>query len=94
MHPLGLTDDWADKLQGESFADDAAGITYEHYMQVRGLYCSCTAHRLSRIVFPAPEWYTRHAPLLHSGIGMHACFTCCAAHRHIYLLPWPACRLC
>ena len=35
MHPLGLTDDWADKLAGEAFSDDSAGITYEHYMQVQ-----------------------------------------------------------
>lgn len=34
MHPLGLTDDWSDKLRGQSFSDEAAGITYEHYMQV------------------------------------------------------------
>lgn len=36
MHPLGLTDDWADKLKGQAFTDDSNGITYEHYMQVRG----------------------------------------------------------
>ncbi len=35
MHPLGLTDDWADKLKGQAYTDDANGITYEHYMQVR-----------------------------------------------------------
>ena len=34
LHPLGLTDDWADKLRDQSFIDDAGGITYEHYMQV------------------------------------------------------------
>jgi hypothetical protein len=36
MHPLGLTDDWADKLRGQVFIDESNGITYEHYMQVRG----------------------------------------------------------
>ncbi len=42
MHPLGLTDDWADKLKGQAFSDDGNGITYEHYMQVRVLVtCRC-----------------------------------------------------
>lgn len=40
MHPLGLTDDWADKLKGQSHVDDAGGITYEHYMQVWCAGCS------------------------------------------------------
>lgn len=34
MHPLGLTDDWSDKLKGQLFDDEGTGITYEHYMQV------------------------------------------------------------
>jgi hypothetical protein len=66
MHPLGLTDDWADKLQGESFSDEAAGITYEHYMQVLQLYCSSS----ELYCFPAPAWHTWHA-LLHVGRPMH-----------------------
>lgn len=33
-HPLGLTQDWADKLKGKAFASPSAGSTYEHYMQV------------------------------------------------------------
>ncbi|KAI7844497.1 hypothetical protein COHA_001856 [Chlorella ohadii] len=34
MHPLGLTDDWSDKLKGRSFSHESNGITYEHYLQV------------------------------------------------------------
>ena len=34
LHPLGLSDDWADKLRGRSFMSPSAGATYEHYMQV------------------------------------------------------------
>lgn len=34
LHPLGLADDWADKLRGQVFTDESNGITYEHYMQV------------------------------------------------------------
>lgn len=34
LHPLGLSDDWADKLRGQSFISPSAGATYEHYMQV------------------------------------------------------------
>lgn len=34
MHPLGLTDDWSDKLKGRSFTHESNGITYEHYLQV------------------------------------------------------------
>lgn len=50
MHPLGLTDDWSDKLKGRSFTHESNGITYEHYLQVgrRGclqglLSCVCAA---------------------------------------------------
>jgi len=35
LHPLGLSDDWADKLRGRSFMSPSAGATYEHYAQVR-----------------------------------------------------------
>ena len=34
LHPLGLNDDWADKLRGRSFIAPSVGATYEHYMQV------------------------------------------------------------
>ena len=34
MHPLGLADDWADKLKGQVFVGDNTGVTFEHYMQV------------------------------------------------------------
>jgi len=34
LHPLGLVDDWADKLRGRSFVSPSSGATYEHYMQV------------------------------------------------------------
>lgn len=34
MHPLGLTDDWADKLANEPFFSPNAMATFEHYMQV------------------------------------------------------------
>jgi hypothetical protein len=35
LHPLGLSDDWADKLRGRSFMSPSAGATYEHSAQVR-----------------------------------------------------------
>ena len=34
MHPLGLADDWADKLSNEQFFSANARATFEHYMQV------------------------------------------------------------
>ena len=34
LHPLGLADDWADKLRDQSFISPSSGATYEHYMQV------------------------------------------------------------
>ena len=34
LHPLGLTDNWADKLRERNFVSPSAGATYEHYMQV------------------------------------------------------------
>jgi thiol-disulfide isomerase/thioredoxin len=34
LHPLGLSDDWADKLRARSFMSPSAGATYEHYTQV------------------------------------------------------------
>jgi len=33
-HPLGLTEDWSDKLKNEAFVSPSYGATYEHYMQV------------------------------------------------------------
>jgi thiol-disulfide isomerase/thioredoxin len=33
-HPLGLTDDWSDKLSGEDFYAINQKTTFEHYMQV------------------------------------------------------------
>jgi thiol-disulfide isomerase/thioredoxin len=32
-HPLGLTDNWSDKLKDRSFMAPSVGSTYEHYMQ-------------------------------------------------------------
>ena len=43
MHPLGLTDDWADKLANERFFSPNAQATFEHYMQV------CPAPSLMRL---------------------------------------------
>ena len=37
LHPLGLTDDWADKLAGESFTSPNQRVTHEHYSQVGAL---------------------------------------------------------
>lgn len=34
LHPLGLSDDWADKMRGQSFETRHKGTTYEHYLQV------------------------------------------------------------
>lgn len=34
LHPLGLNDDWADKLAGQEFIARNALTTFEHYMQV------------------------------------------------------------
>lgn len=39
MHPLGLTDDWADKLADQSFFSPNQKATFEHYMQVRLAGC-------------------------------------------------------
>jgi hypothetical protein len=36
MHPLGLTDDWADKLAHAAFFSPAPHTTFEHYSQVGG----------------------------------------------------------
>lgn len=35
LHPLGLTDDWADKLRGTSYVSTTGRATFEHYMQVQ-----------------------------------------------------------
>lgn len=49
LHPLGLTDDWADKLAGESFTSPNQRVTHEHYSQVGPLLrhvsagCCCAA---------------------------------------------------
>ena len=76
MHPLGLTDDWADKLQGESFSDEAAGITYEHYMQVLQLYRSSS----ELYCFPAPAWHTPHAPCCIMADPCMSWHACCALY--------------
>ena len=34
MHPMGLTDDWADKMAGQDFLARNAKSTFEHYLQV------------------------------------------------------------
>jgi len=34
LHPMGLNDDWADKLHGKAFVTPYIGSTFEHYMQV------------------------------------------------------------
>lgn len=34
LHPLGLSGDWADKLQGQQFISEHTQDTHEHYMQV------------------------------------------------------------
>lgn len=34
LHPLGLTDDWADKLRGTNYISTTGRATFEHYMQV------------------------------------------------------------
>lgn len=36
LHPLGLTEDWSDKLRDQAYMSDARGATFEHYMQVGG----------------------------------------------------------
>lgn len=33
-HPMGLTEDWADKMQGQNFYSKNQRTTFEHYMQV------------------------------------------------------------
>lgn len=37
LHPLGLTDDWADKLRGSIYMSSSGRATFEHYMQVCGV---------------------------------------------------------
>lgn len=37
MHPLGLREDWADKLATQEFFSRNARSTFEHYMQVSRL---------------------------------------------------------
>ena len=34
LHPMGLTDDWADKMAGKDFLARNAKSTFEHYLQV------------------------------------------------------------
>ena len=34
-HPMGLTEDWADKMAGQAFNSKNQRTTFEHYMQVR-----------------------------------------------------------
>ncbi|KAK9838766.1 hypothetical protein WJX74_002928 [Apatococcus lobatus] len=34
LHPMGLTDDWADKMAGQDFLARNAKSTFEHYLQV------------------------------------------------------------
>ena len=34
LHPLGLSDDWADSMKGQEFISTAIGSTTEHYLQV------------------------------------------------------------
>lgn len=36
LHPLGLTEDWSDKLRDQAYMSDARGATFEHYIQVGG----------------------------------------------------------
>ena len=38
LHPLGLTEDWADKLRGTSYMSTTGRATFEHYMQVGGVW--------------------------------------------------------
>ena len=38
LHPLGLTDDWADKMSGQFFLARNAKSTFEHYLQVNSLF--------------------------------------------------------
>lgn len=33
-HPMGLTEDWADKMAGQAFNSKNQRTTFEHYMQV------------------------------------------------------------
>ncbi len=33
LHPLGLTEDWSDKLQGQVFTSVNQRVTHEHYSQ-------------------------------------------------------------
>ena len=46
-HPMGLTEDWADKMQGQNFYSKNQRTTFEHYMQVRSEHtlfdCTCLA---------------------------------------------------
>jgi len=50
-HPMGLTEDWADKMQGSNFYSKNQRTTFEHYMQVRlSCYCSCNVILLQHIL--------------------------------------------
>lgn len=53
LHPLGLTDDWADKLARESFTSPNQRVTHEHYSQVGPLPCRLHAGRPLRHLFPS-----------------------------------------
>jgi len=48
---MGLTEDWADKMQGSNFYSKNQRTTFEHYMQVRlSCYCSCNVILLQHIL--------------------------------------------
>ncbi|PSC73593.1 disulfide-isomerase 5-4 [Micractinium conductrix] len=73
MHPLGLTDDWSDKLRGQSFTNDGNGVTYEHYMQV--VLTTIEPRRRPELAFDAYEYTVQsHQYKLgeHAGTEDHA----------------------
>jgi hypothetical protein len=66
LHPLGLTDDWADKLAGESFTSPNQRVTHEHYSQVGPLLRQCPWAAV------APPWRPWRSSC-RSSVGANSC---------------------
>ena len=81
LHPLGLTDDWADKLAGESFTSPNQRVTHEHYSQVRALLRHLHAGKqlLHRHCASRLQWQT--------WCRRRCTATCSAEKARLHLLP-------
>ena len=67
-HPMGLTEDWADKMQGQNFYSKNQRTTFEHYMQVRPEHSQCDC--IICLASLTRGWYRTQAC---SSLTRHAC---------------------